>query len=194
MATRLQYREALEDKLLGLEDEGYGDFEYASTELNTFLELAVARLYPAVYRRVRDANRSPRSYGKNHFGYIDTGFAERVFLLEDATELTPIFGWQMRPGRIVGISQEHSGVNLYYHDAFELPANDDEDDEVAAIYKPLIVLGALIEALEARHDTGVRGDPGVTGDHKEVQLVDRLQSRYVSLREDLAMALPGVMV
>src|SRR5687767_8335816 len=100
MATRGSYRDQLKHKLLGLEDEGYGDFEFTDIELDTYLELAVVRLFPAIYQRVSEETVPVTNYGTNRFGGVETDFAERVFLVEDATELTPIYGWEVRPGRI----------------------------------------------------------------------------------------------
>ena len=193
MATRDVYRSKLNNKIVGLEDEGYGDFEFTDPELNTYLELAIARLYPAVYRRVATAAVAPTSYGTQHFGYVTTAFADRVFLVEDSVELEPISGWKVRSGRIIGLNTTATtSVVLHYHDAYDLPADDITDVGIAAVYTPLIVLGALIEALESRHDTGVRGEPQPTGTHYETQLIDRLIPRYEKLKDELAMALPGV--
>lgn len=66
------------------------------------------------------------------------------------------------------------------------------DAGIPAIYTPLVVLGALVEALESRHDTGVRPDP--TSGHGEMSVVDRLTSRYERLKDDLAMSLPVITV
>lgn len=195
MATREDYRLDLKDKLLGVEDEGYGDFEYTDLELNTYLEMAVARLYPAVYKRVSIDDQSVTGYGNRYRGYVDTDYADRVFLVEEATELEPVLGWQARPGRIVGIDTGLvDTVNLYYHDAYTLPNDDVTDAGIPAMFTPLVVLGALVEALESRHDTGIRGDEFPQGNHSETQLIDRLSQRYAVLKEELAMALPGVIV
>lgn len=195
MATRADYRADLSDKLLGIEDEGYGDFEFSSTELDTYLELAVARLYPAVHQRVSADEQSVTSYGTRSMGYVDITNAERVFMVEDSTEMTPITGWGVRPGRIINIDTcQSTTVNLYYHDAYTLPADDVTDAGIPALYTPLVVLGALIEALESRHDTGIRGDEQPHGFHSETQLIDRLVSRYTVLKDELAMGLPGVFV
>lgn len=195
MSTRADYRSDLNDKLLGLEDEGYGDFEFQNSELDTFLELAIARLYPAVHKKVALEAQTPTGYGENDFGYVETDFADRIFLVEDTTELEAILGWGIRPGKIIAIDTvDFPTVNLYYTDAYTLPAADATDAGIAEIYRPLIVLGALIEALESRHDTGVRGEPPPTGTHHEVSLIDRLMRRYDQLKEDLAMSLPAVTV
>jgi hypothetical protein len=195
MATRADYRSKLNNKILGLEDEGYGDFEYTDTELNTFLEFSVSRLFPAVYKRVAADAVEPTSYGTSFYGYVTHANADRVFLVEDSTELTPITGWRMSSGRILGLDTSlATSVILHYIDAFELPEDDVTDAEIPAIYTPLVVLGALIEALESRHDTGIRGEPPPTGQHYETQLIDRLQPRYDRLKEELSMALPGVVL
>lgn len=195
MATREDYRLDLKDKILGLEDEGYGDFEYSDPEYNTYLELAVARLYPAVYKRVSMDDQSVTAYGTKGQGYVTCQMSDRVFLVEDSTELEAVTGWQIRPGRVVGVCPtDHPTVNVYYHDAYTLPNDDVTDAEIPALFTPLIVLGALVEALESRHDTGVRGDPQPHGYHSETQLIDRLVNRYTLLKEEVAMSLPGVVL
>lgn len=195
MATREDYRLDLKDKLLGIEDEGYGDFEYTDLELNTYLELAVARLYPAVYKRLSVADQAVTTYGTRRLGYVDSDYADRVFMVEETTELEPVLGWNVRPGRIVGIDTTlASTVTLYYHDAYTLPSDDVTDAGVPAVYTPLVVLGALVEALESRHDTGIRGDEQPHGYHSETQLIDRLSTRYSVLKEELAMGLPVVQI
>jgi hypothetical protein len=194
VATRAEYRTALQAKLLGLEDEGYGDFEFADTELDIYLDLAVINLFPALYRRVVVTAQTPASYGTAGFRSIATQFADRVYLVEEAGEQVPISGWTSRGGAILGLDLEGTtgNVNLHYYDAFTLPSDDATDAEIANLWKPLIVLGALIEALESRHDTGVRGDPPPVGPHQEVSLIDRLNARYERLRGELAMTLPAV--
>lgn len=115
--------------------------------------------------------------------------------MEDAAELTPIKGWQTRPTSLVGLPLERDDlatVNVYYHDAHAMPTDDVTDAGIPAIFNPLVVLGALIEALEARHDTGARPDP--TTGHTEVSLLDRLVARYERAKEDLAMSLPPVVL
>jgi len=195
MATRLQYRTNLSNKLLALEDGSYGDFEYETVQLDTFLDLSVARMFPAVYRRVSADALSLTDYGTAGMGYAtdDTIVADRVFLVEDADELTPITGWEVRGDRIIGINSSlYSSVNVHFTDAYSLPVNDVDDAGIADIYEPLINLGALIEALEARQDTGVRGEPQPTGVFQETQLLDRLSPRYDKLRDQLAMSMPGM--
>jgi len=193
VATRKNYRDQLEDKIVGLADEGYGDFQYEVPELNTYLELALARLYPAVYKKVATSALAPTSYGNGRLGSAAVSLAERVFLVEDATESSLVYGWTSRPGKIIGLNLDYNPtVVAYYYDAYVLPANDNEDAGVPAMFTPLIVLGALIEALEARHDTGLR--PEQTAGHQETSLIDRLTRRYEAAREDLAMGLPALIV
>lgn len=196
MATRLQYRQRLEDKILGLEDEGWGDFEYGVTELNTYLELAVARLYPSIYKTAATAVLTPTGYGGGRLGSVTTSYANSVYLVEDATELTPLLGWKTRAGVITGINVDYNPtVIAYYHDAYTLPSDDVTDAGIPAIYTPLIILGALIEAMESRHDQGERPDPSAnTRQGHEVSLLDRLVSRYESLKNDLTMSLPALVV
>lgn len=199
MSTRLDYRTKLGDKFIGLDESGYGDFEYSDEELNTFLELSIARLYPAVYKRVVAGPLSLTGYGSVMYAYIDTPYAERVFLVEDANELTAVFGWEIRPGRIVRLDTDSSWfdpgltqVNVYYHDAYTVPADDVTDIGIPAYYEPLVILGAVIEALSARSDTGIRGDDGPIGVQQNVSLIDRMAAQYRDLKTEMAMALPVV--
>jgi hypothetical protein len=197
LATREDYRNDLKDKLIGLEDSGYGDFEYADSELNTYLELSVARLFPALYRRVAEEALTVEEYGTVGYGKIEPTYPDRVFLVEDAVELEPVFGWEMRPTAIIKIDPvSFEEVNVYYYDAYTFPTDDVTAVTIPDIWLPIVVLGALIEALESRQDTGVRGDPGVGSGQTlhEVPLIDRLSSRYQDLRAELAMSLPVVMV
>lgn len=198
MATRSDYRGQLNNKIVGLEDEGYGDFEFTDTELNTYLEFSVARMFPAVYKVVALSDQAITAYGTGYLGYVSTNFASRVFSVEDATELEAVTGWKVGGGgsRIQGLDTVllRNGVNIYYTDAYVMPDDDATDLALADIYSPLVVLGALIEALESRHDTGVRGEPPPTGQHYETQLLDRLTPRYEKLKDDLAMSLPGVIL
>lgn len=193
MATRDTYREDLQDKLVGMEDEGYGDFEFTPAELNTYLELAVVRLFPAIYKRLSDDDLSITGYGNSKLGYISPTAPERVYMVEDATEMTPVTGWSTRPDKIVGLSYESGATfNAYYTDAYTMPSDDVTDVGLAEVYRPLVVLGSLIEALESRHDTGVRGEEPPTGPHFEMNVVDRLAARYDDLKRELAMSLPAM--
>lgn len=135
------------------------------------------------------------AYGTVQIGAFTTAYAGSVYLVEDAIERHPVAGWKARPGEIIGVdAASYPSVNFYYHDAYAMPADDTTDLGLPAIYRPLLVLGALIEALESRHDTGVRGEPQPTGPHQEVSLIDRLQSRYDNLKNEMAMSLPGVVI
>lgn len=196
MATRATYRTQLEQKILAIEDSGYGDFEYIPAELNTYLELAVARLFPALYKKTVLASQVGVAYGTNNFYRISTAFADRVFLVVDTNEQDPVYGWRVVGSYIsnLDIYGLSGKVDVHYYDAYTLPANDTTDAGIPAIWTPLIVLGALIEALEARQDSGVRGDPAPVGNNVEVPLLDRLIGRYETLKSDLAMSLPAVTV
>jgi hypothetical protein len=197
MTTKATYRTDLQTKLLALEDGGYGDFEYSTAELDTYIELSVARLFPAVYQRVSAEGLALTQYGSALYGYVQDAsiIYERVFLVEDATELDAIVGWSTRPDKVVGIDTEtYTTVNVYWTDAYTLPSGDNTPTGIPAIYEPLINLGALIEALEARQDTGVRGEPQPTGPFFETQLIDRLAPRYDALKAELSMALPAMVV
>lgn len=197
MTTKAIYRTDLQTKLLALEDGGYGDFEYSTAELDTYVELSVARLFPSVYTRESATGLSLTTYGTGLLGYAQDSdiVYERVYLVEDADELDAIVGWSVRPDKVVGIDTEvYSTVNVYWTGAFTLPSGDNTPTGIPSIYEPLINLGALIEALEARQDTGVRGEPQPTGPYFTTQLIDRLRPRYDQLKSDLAMALPAMVV
>jgi hypothetical protein len=196
VATRADYRSDLNNKILAIEDSGYGDFEFTDLELNTFLELSVTRLYPALYKKIGLLSQTPVSYGTNGFSRLATNFSDKVFLVLDTNEQEPVYGWRTIPGYIstLDLGGLSGTVDLFYYDAFALPDDDVTDAEIAALWTPLIVLGALIEALEARQDTGVRGDPAPIGNTVEIPLLDRLVSRYETLKADLAMSLPSVTV
>lgn len=193
MATRLDYRNRLKHKILGLEDEGYGDFEYADEEYDTYLEFAVARLFPALYQRKVLPNVPVVGYGLNNYGSATAVLPERIYMVEDVNEQLPLTSWQVRPTGITKLDAANlSAVNIYYIDAYSMPADDITDAGIPAVYTPLIVAGALIEALEARHDTGARPDP--PAGHSETSLLDRLINRYERLKEEMAMSLPAVTV
>lgn len=199
MSTRLDYRNDLNHKLLALEDGGYGDFDYDDTDLNFFLEVAIARLYPYVYKKLTQTL-TLTDYGTQSLSYVTPTFPERVFRIEETSERTPLVGWRVSGTDIIGLDKYQNGivtastVTVTYHDAYALPTDDVTDAGLSSIYTPVIVLGAQIEALEARQDTGVRGDPPPVGQFQEVTLLDRLIPRYDKLRDSVAMALPGVLL
>lgn len=200
MANRGDYRDSLNHKLLALEDGGYGDFDYDDTDLNFFLEVAVARLYPFVYRRLSETL-TLTTYGTNQMCQITPTFPDRVYRIEDATERTALTNWRVAGTDIINLDQFETNssnaittVTAYYHDAYAMPDDDVTAVTFSVIYKPLVVLGAQIEALEARQDSGVRGDTGPIGQFPEVPLLDRLIARYDKLRDGLAMGLPGVLL
>lgn len=196
MATRLDYRNDLKNKLLALEDGGYGDFEYADAELDTYLDMAVLRMYPAVYTRNSVGPLTLTGYGSQNSGSATdlSIIYDRVFLVEDADELTPIVGWEVRADKVVGLDTGLiANVNIHWTEPYTLPSNDVDSTGIPVMYEPLINLGALIEALEARQDTGVRGEPQPTGPFFETQLIDRLKPRYDALKAELQMSLPGML-
>lgn len=152
------------------------------------------RLFPAVFKRVSQNALTVTAYGLQGKGKV-TGVTapDRVYMVEEATELTPVRGWEPRPTSLVNLPLVVEGlstVNVYYYDAHSLPSDDVTDAGVPAIYTPLVVLGALVEALESRHDTGAR--PDTSQGHQETSLIDRLMARYERAKEDLAMSLPAV--
>lgn len=197
MSTRLDLRNDLKNKLVSLEDGGYGDFEFSDTEYNTYLDLAVARLFPALFKKVSKGPLTVTGYGSNLLGYVkdstNTVQYDRVFLVEDSSELTAIVGWESRPDKLVGFDKTlYTTCNVYWIDAYTLPTDDFEDTGIPSQFKPLVNLGALIEALESRQDTGVRGEPQPTGPYFTTQLLDRLRPRYESLRAEIGMSMPGM--
>jgi len=205
VAKRPEYRAQLEDKLLALEDGGYGDFEYTSDQLDTYLDLACIRMWPAVYKKVAAwvPGASITNYGSAGLGYVlDTAASgvtkfpiDRVYAVDDASEYNPILEWRTRADRLVDLDSSAfsaEGLIVYYYDPYDLPDNDEVDANIPKIYDGLINLGALIEACESRQDTGVRGEPQPTGQFAEVALIDRLTPRYERLREALELSLPAV--
>jgi hypothetical protein len=197
LATRADYRSDLNDKLIAIEDSGYGDFEFVDEELNTYLDLSAARLFPALYKKTVIASQTPTSYGTRGYGRVDTDFADRVYAVYDSNEMSPVLGWSSTGTSIINIDLycgTNALVDLYYYDAYTMPGDDDTDAGIPASWRPLLVLGALIEALESRQDSGVRGDPPPIGNTVEIPLLDRLNSRYVVLKSELALSLPVVIV
>lgn len=197
---RSDYRDDLQHKLLALEDGGYGDFDYETPDYNLFLDLAVARLFPAIYKKVKQASLPLAAYGTQQFYSVTPANVANIFLIEDTVERTPLLGWRISGGDVINIDAGQGAgaatislVNVYYYDAYTLPNDDVTDVGLAAVYKPLVVLGALIEALESRQDTGIRGDPPPTGNFSETQLLDRLIPRYDKMVSQLAMSLPGML-
>lgn len=196
--TRADYRADLNHKLLALEDGGYGDFDYENADLDFFLEIAVQRMFPYIYQKVSET-KTLADYGTSQLSFITPTAADRVYRIEDATERVVLTGWRVSGNDIISLdksqsSQSITDVTVHYYDPYALPENDNTDVAWSLIYKPLVILGAQIEALEARQDTGVRGDPPPTNQFVETQLLDRLIPRYDRLRDGLTMSLPGVLL
>lgn len=198
MTTRSDLRTALDARLVALEDGGYGDFEFTDAEKNLYLDLAVSQLYPAIYKKVSEEGLAWTLYGSySDRCYIEPAFPDRVFAIQEDGDMDYVTGWQIRPDKIVGLSVLTNSATtvttftVYYHDAYTLPADDVTAIGVSDVYKPLIVQGALIYALESRQDTGVRPDP--SNGYQWAPLLDRLQRHYDSMRAEMAMALPAVM-
>jgi hypothetical protein len=194
--TRADYRTALNHTLLALEDGGYGDFDYEDADLDFFLEVAVARLFPALYQKVSES-KTLADYGTQGYSSVTPTQPDRVYRIEDSVERTALLGWRVSGTDIINLDKCQSvatisTVTVFYYDAYTLPADDATDVTWSAMFKPLIILAAQIEALTARQDTGVRGDPPPTGQFMETSLLDRLIPRYETLRNDMAMSLPGV--
>lgn len=190
MATRSDYRTALASKLAGIEESGYADFGFTDAESNLYLEMSVAKLFPTFYKRTGIPALTPASYGTMGYASVSVaGQTERVFMVEDATELTALTGWQPRPTMLVGLDDSVTSVNVYLVEPYAMPDDDVTAVEWSAEFKPLVVLGALIEALESRQDRGVRPDPerGAGTD-----ALSRLESSFERLKMDLGMNLPSV--
>lgn len=194
MATRADYRASLEARLLGLEDSGYGDFDYSSTELNDFLFGVSEKLFPALYKTAVEEGVTVTSYGTNglYKATVPAGVVDdRIFMVEDAAELEPRTGWSVFSGVIRGL-QFSDAVNVHYWEAYSLPDDDVTDAGIPSEWYPVIILGAEIECLQARHDTGLRPDPS-TG-YQQTALIDRLREQWGELKQELGMAPPVVVV
>jgi hypothetical protein len=194
MTTRLQYRTSLKDKLTALIDSDAADFDFSDTEYNVYLEMSLARLFPFIYARKTQLNLSTSAYGTTLGLSLVSGVtkAERVYMVEDAAERTPIAGWQARPetGEILGIPFEVPTVNLHYFDAFILPSDDVTNVPLGDEYLPLVIQGAIIEALETIQEVPPRNTqmamPTMSG------ILDRVIARYDRLKDQMAMSLPVV--
>lgn len=193
MTTREDYRNLLENKIVGIEDSGYGDFEFTLTEYNTYLDLACARLFPAIWKRSIEPAQTLTSYGGMGLGYVLFPMSERVYLVEDSGSLDIVRGWESRSGRVMGVDMSaHSTVDLHFYEAYTLPAGDQDPSDIPAEFTPLVVQGALIEAMEARHDTGVRGDEPWPDGFVQTPLLDRLVARFETMKQEMQMNLPVV--
>lgn len=194
MATRLQYRTSLKDKLTALIDSDAADFDFSDVEYNVYLELAVARLFPSIYSRKTQSGLSTSEYGTKWGMARVTGVTkpERVYMVEDAAERSPIAGWQARPesGEILGIPADVATVNVHYFDAVTLPADDVTDVGIGDEYLPLVIQGALIEALETVQEVPARNTQMAMPTMSSI--LDRAIARYDRLKEQMAMSLPVV--
>ena len=189
MTTRAELRQDLRDKLVGLEDSGYGDFDWSDDWLGSYLALAVARLFPDIYKREVVSSQTPIPYGSAGYGYVLVDNPERVTYVEDAAELDYIYGWSTRVDKVIAIPAGTT-VNIGQYAPFVLPTSDTDTFDLPSIYDPLVVLGALIETLESRHDTGVRPDD--SGQYIQTPLIDRLNQRYTAMRAAMALTLPMI--
>lgn len=194
MATRLEYRTSLKDKLTALIDSDAADFDFSDTEYNVYLEMALARLFPTIYVRKTQLNLSTAPYGTTLGLSLVSGVTkpERVYMVEDAAERTPLAGWQARPetGEILGLPFEVPTVNIHYFDAFIMPSDDVTNVALGDEYLPLVVQGAIIEALETIQEVPPRNTqmamPTMSG------ILDRVIARYERLKDQMAMSLPVV--
>lgn len=194
MATRLQYRTSLKDKLTALIDSDAADFDFSDTEYNIYLELAVARLFPSIYSRKTHLGLSTSLYGTQWGMALVTGVTkpERVYMVEDASERTPIAGWQARvdSGEILGIPADIPSVNVHYFDAVTLPADDVTDIGIGDEYLPLVIQGALIEALETIQEIPAKNTQMAMPTMSSI--LDRCIARYDRLKDQMSMSLPVV--
>lgn len=122
---------------------------------------------------------------------MDFTQADRVFLVEDSSTLEVVTGWEVRAGRVMGLV-DVSAVDLHYYEAFTMPTDDVTDSGIPSEYSPLVVLAALIEALESRHDSGVRGDDPWPNGFQHTTLLDRLIAKLETMKVDMGMNLPVV--
>lgn len=193
MATREDYRDQLVNKIVGIEDSGYGDFEFSTSEYNTYLELSVARLFPSLWKPASQPAQAVTAYGDGCYGKVDFVQADRVYLVEDSSTLDVVREWETRAGRIMRIDvRDHSEVDLHFYEAYVMPADDVTDAGIPAEFAPLVVHGALIEAMESRQDTGVRGDEPWPNGFQHTTLLDRLTAKFEVMKEEMAMNLPVV--
>lgn len=193
MATRLNYRQAVKDKFAGIEESGYANFDYSDSELNTYLDLAASQLFPVVYRKLSLDAQSVVSYGTYGKGQVSVSIPEsRIFMLEDATELSTVVGWQTRPGKVVGIPEEYTSVNIYYFAPFAMPSDDVTTIPWADEFKPLYVLAATIAAYESRADRGVRPDPSAGEGRGASLFIQGLTSSLETMKREIGMSLPVV--
>jgi len=195
--TRAKLRTLLENKFLGMENEGDGDFEFEKANLDAFLSLALLRCFPALYKTDSARAITPTGYGTQLLGYIDPDdMAGTVYAVEDGVELQPVTGWTVRPdGRVMGLDTgSYTTFNVWWYEPYILPEADDEFVTFPIEFVPLVILGAVLEALESHHSTGLQDDPDVRypGQHHEVSLMVQIQKRYDQLRADIAMAPPSV--
>jgi hypothetical protein len=194
MATRLAYRTSLKDKFTALIDSDAADFDFSDTEYNVYLEMSLARLFPVVYQRKLQSNLATSQYGTSTGLSRVTGVTkpERVYMVEDAAERTPVAGWQARPesGEILGIPYEVTTVNVHYFDAVIMPSDDVTNVPLGDEYLPLIVQGAIIEALETLQEVPPRNAQMAIPTLSSV--LDRVIARYERLKDQMAMSLPVV--
>jgi hypothetical protein len=206
VTTRLVYRTNLQNKFLNIEDGGYGDFDYDDTELNWFLSMSCQAMFPWVYQKLEESSLALVDYGTLEMTKVTpvTSVPERVYLIRDSVELVPVLGWKVNGLDIINIdpwqgsgTSEIDNVDLFSYGPYTISYEDGdqvdhEDCGIPAQFEPLIILGAVIEALESRQDSGVRGDPPPIGQFQEMPLLDRLNTRYQRLLNSLAMSPPGI--
>lgn len=192
MATRADYRTALRAKLLNIEDSGYGDFDYLDADLNTYLELAVAKLFPVIYDRDSLASQTVTQYGTNYLGSVSLSIDEsRVYLVESSDEYEVQRGWSRRPGKLIGLDADITAVNVYYILPYAMPSSDGTAVGWPDEYKPLVVQAAFVEALESRQDIGTRPDPPQEGGRSRSMVIDSARSALERMKSDMGMALPS---
>lgn len=179
--------------LIGLEDAGYGNMDFADDELNVHLDAALSRLFPTIYRKASVSSVAVTSYGERNLAYATIAVPEdRVFMVEDTTELEPVRGWALRPGKVIGLDDALSSVNVYYFAAYTLPSDDVTVLSLPDEYKVLVTTGAMLEAVASRYEVGRQPGPVENPIGGEGGLMDRLIRRYETLKNEMAMSLPAV--
>ena len=197
MTTRADYRADLTAKLTAAADLNLG-----TSDLNLCLELGMARLYPDLHKKVQVSSQAVTEYGTRNLAQFSTAFAETVYLVEDATELDPVSGWSVRPGKIVGLDRyclTGDVVNFAYTTPYTMPSSDGTAVDWGDQYQPLVVLAAGVEALDmviaARADTNtyyaIQVRQGVSEEELSL-LSDSWERRLLRLLERMGHDLPVV--
>lgn len=191
--NRSDFRTEVRNLLTGLEFSGYGDFDFTDTEMDSYLALAVARLFPALYFRDSQDAIATSSYGTRGkcSATVTDGIEDRIYMVEDAEEQEALEAWSTRPGKVVDICDAFTSVNVYFYDAYTMPDDDITEADWPERWNIVVTTGAALEVMAARRDAGKRPDPP---SGSEMSAFDRLQGRYDDLVRSMAMTLPAVRV